>query len=180
MAFALRAVHSIAASAPLRAAASRRVSARAPSAARVATRAMADEAAEGPPVHELVDVRVGKVLKCYKHEEADKLYVEEVDVGEEEPRQICSGLVPYMNAEVRRPRKNRTEQNDRARKRRANPRGSVADAIDPIRRRPDRFDSIPSVFGYLSSRRNPTRSRRTVPRASLRRTSERANDSPSC
>ena len=72
MAFALRAVHSIAASAPLRAAASRRVSARALSAARVATRAMADEAAE-PPVHELVDVRVGKVLKCYKHEEADKL-----------------------------------------------------------------------------------------------------------
>ena len=42
-------------------------------------------------MHELVDVRVGKVLKCYKHEEADKLYVEEVDVGEEEPRQICSG-----------------------------------------------------------------------------------------
>ena len=108
MAFALRAVHSIAASAPLRAAASRRFSARVPSAARVATRAMADEAAEGPPVHELVDVRVGKVLKCYKHEEADKLYVEEVDVGEEEPRQICSGLVPYMNAEVRRPE--RTER----------------------------------------------------------------------
>lgn len=179
MAFALRAVHSIAASAPLRAAASRRVSARAPSAARVATRAMADEAAEAPPVHELVDVRVGKVLKCYKHEEADKLYVEEVDVGEEEPRQICSGLVPYMNAEVRRPRKNRTEQNDRARKRRANPRGSVADAI--TRSVGDGIDSIRSPPSFwVSSRRNPTRSRRTVPRASLRRTSERANDSPSC
>jgi tRNA-binding EMAP/Myf-like protein len=58
-------------------------------------------AAAAPPVHELVDLRVGRVLKAYKHEEADKLYVEEVDVGEEEPRQICSGLVPYMNAEVR-------------------------------------------------------------------------------
>ena len=47
-------------------------------------------------------MRVGKVIKAYKHEEADKLYVEEVDVGEAEPRTICSGLVPYMNAEVRR------------------------------------------------------------------------------
>jgi tRNA-binding EMAP/Myf-like protein len=142
MAFALRAVHSIAASAPLRAAASRRVSARAPSAARVATRAMADEAAEPPPVHELVDVRVGKVLKCYKHEEADKLYVEEVDVGEEEPRQICSGLVPYMNAEVRRPeRTERTFARGRGERTRADPSltrstRSVGDRIDSIRSPP--------------------------------------------
>ena len=146
MAFALRAVHSIAASAPLRAAASRRVSARAPSAARVATRAMADEAAEGPPVHELVDVRVGKVLKCYKHEEADKLYVEEVDVGEEEPRQICSGLVPYMNAEVRRPE--RTEQNERSREDAESEPARIRrrrDRSDPSATK-DRFDSIPSVF----------------------------------
>jgi tRNA-binding EMAP/Myf-like protein len=99
MAFALRAVNSLAAAAPLRAAARR--SARAP-AARVAVRAMADEAPEAPEgVEQLIDVRVGKVIKAYKHEEADKLYVEEVDVGEAEPRQICSGLVPYMNAEVR-------------------------------------------------------------------------------
>ena len=99
MAFALRAMHSIAASAPLRATAvARRAS---PVRASFAVRAMADDAApEGPPVHELVDMRVGKVLKAYKHEEADKLYIEEVDMGEEEPRQICSGLVPYMEAEV--------------------------------------------------------------------------------
>uniref|UniRef100_A0A7S0X363 tRNA-binding domain-containing protein n=1 Tax=Mantoniella antarctica TaxID=81844 RepID=A0A7S0X363_9CHLO len=97
MAFALRAMHCIAAAAPLRAP---RTFGRRPSA--VAVRAMSDAAAPvaaAPPVHELVDLRVGRVLKAYKHEEADKLYVEEVDVGEEEPRQICSGLVPYMNAE---------------------------------------------------------------------------------
>ena len=99
MAFALRAVNSLAAGAPLRAAARR--PARAP-AARVAVRAMADEAPEAPEgVEQLIDARVGKVIKAYKHEEADKLYVEEVDVGEAEPRQICSGLVPYMSAEVR-------------------------------------------------------------------------------
>ena len=61
---------------------------------------MADEAGEEVSPVELVDVRVGKVLKAYKHPEADKLYIEEIDVGEAEPRQICSGLVPYMSAEV--------------------------------------------------------------------------------
>ena len=100
MAFAFRAMHSLAAAAPLRASAARRVSARVP-AARVAVRAMADDAPEGPPVHELIDVRVGKVLKASKHEDADKLYVEEIDLGEAEPRTICSGLAPYMAAEVR-------------------------------------------------------------------------------
>jgi len=96
MAFALRAVHSIAAAAPaFRATA--RVARRA---AAVQTRAMADEAGEEVSPVELVDVRVGKVLKAYKHPEADKLYIEEIDVGEAEPRQICSGLVPYMSAEV--------------------------------------------------------------------------------
>ena len=55
----------------------------------------------GPPVHELIDVRVGKVLKASKHEDSDKLYVEEIDLGEAEPRTICSGLAPYMAAEVR-------------------------------------------------------------------------------
>ena len=95
MAFALRAVHAIAAAPAFRATA--RVARRA---TLVQTRAMADEAAEdGPSPVELVDVRVGKVLKAYKHPEADKLYIEEIDVGEEEPRQICSGLVPFMSAE---------------------------------------------------------------------------------
>lgn len=32
-----------------------------------------------------------------KHPEADSLYVEQIDVGEEEPRTVCSGLVKYMS-----------------------------------------------------------------------------------
>ncbi|KAI3470253.1 hypothetical protein Pfo_026916 [Paulownia fortunei] len=43
-----------------------------------------------------LDLRVGRILKAWRHEEADSLYVEEVDVGETEPRTICSGLVKYI------------------------------------------------------------------------------------
>lgn len=53
---------------------------------------------EGPAITSL-DIRVGVIKKVWEHEEADKLYCEEIDVGEEEPRQIASGLRPYMNAE---------------------------------------------------------------------------------
>ncbi|XP_054793477.1 uncharacterized protein LOC129299062 [Prosopis cineraria] len=44
----------------------------------------------------LLDIRVGQILRAWKHEEADSLYVEEVDIGEPEPRIICSGLVKYI------------------------------------------------------------------------------------
>jgi tRNA-binding EMAP/Myf-like protein len=50
---------------------------------------------------DLLDIRVGKVLKAWKHPEADSLFVEEVDVGEPEgPRTICSGLVKYVSQEA--------------------------------------------------------------------------------
>merc|ERR1712048_493427 len=39
-----------------------------------------------------LDIRVGKILEAWPHKEADKLYCEKVDVGEDEPRQIISGL----------------------------------------------------------------------------------------
>lgn len=45
---------------------------------------------------EALDIRVGRILKAWKHPEADSLYVEEVDVGEPESRTICSGLVNYI------------------------------------------------------------------------------------
>lgn len=93
-------MHSLAVAAPLRASLTARRTAGRSSAAAVRAMSDAAPAEEGPPVHQLVDMRVGRVLKAYKHEDADKLYVEEVDVGEEEPRMICSGLVPYMEAEV--------------------------------------------------------------------------------
>lgn len=41
---------------------------------------------------EKLDLRVGKVLFCERHPQADKLYILKVDVGENEPRQIVSGL----------------------------------------------------------------------------------------
>jgi aminoacyl tRNA synthase complex-interacting multifunctional protein 1 len=43
-----------------------------------------------------LDIRVGKIIKAWKHPEADRLYVEQIDVGEEEPRQVCSGLVEHI------------------------------------------------------------------------------------
>ena len=46
-----------------------------------------------------LDIRVGRIIKAWRHEEADSLYVEEVDVGEAEPRTICSGLVKYVPLE---------------------------------------------------------------------------------
>lgn len=55
---------------------------------------------EDPKLVEGLDIRVGKILKAWKHPEADSLYVEEVDVGEESgPRTICSGLVKYVAEE---------------------------------------------------------------------------------
>ncbi|XAR71517.1 hypothetical protein NMG60_11028831 [Bertholletia excelsa] len=44
-----------------------------------------------------LDIRVGRILRAWRHEEADSLYVEEVDIGEPQPRIICSGLVNYIH-----------------------------------------------------------------------------------
>jgi glutamyl-tRNA synthetase len=69
-------------------------------AATAAAPAVADplDGYEGPPITAL-DIRVGRINKVWTHPEADKLFCEEIDVGEDEPRQIASGLRPYMNEE---------------------------------------------------------------------------------
>jgi len=36
---------------------------------------------------------VGQIKNAYKHKDADKLYCEEIDIGESKPRNIASGLV---------------------------------------------------------------------------------------
>uniref|UniRef100_K3W9Y0 tRNA-binding domain-containing protein n=1 Tax=Globisporangium ultimum (strain ATCC 200006 / CBS 805.95 / DAOM BR144) TaxID=431595 RepID=K3W9Y0_GLOUD len=54
--------------------------------------------ADQPEITKL-DIRVGKIVKVWKHETADKLYCEEIDVGEDEPRQIASGLVYHYSLE---------------------------------------------------------------------------------
>lgn len=43
-----------------------------------------------------LEVRVGEIKKVWRHPEADKLYCEEIDVGEPQLRKIASGLVPYL------------------------------------------------------------------------------------
>lgn len=39
-----------------------------------------------------LDLRVGRILSARKHPDADALYVEEVDVGEDKPRTVVSTL----------------------------------------------------------------------------------------
>mmetsp|Transcript_13917 Transcript_13917/g.20545 ORF Transcript_13917/g.20545 Transcript_13917/m.20545 type:complete len:433 (+) Transcript_13917:143-1441(+) len=46
-----------------------------------------------------LDIRVGKILKAWHHESAEKLFCEEIDLGEEKPRQIASGLRPFYKTE---------------------------------------------------------------------------------
>lgn len=46
-----------------------------------------------------LDIRVGLITKAQKHPDADSLYVEEIDVGEPQPRTVVSGLVKYIPLE---------------------------------------------------------------------------------
>lgn len=46
-----------------------------------------------------IDLRVGIIRTVKRHDTAEKLYVEEIDVGEETYRPIASGLVPYYTLE---------------------------------------------------------------------------------
>lgn len=55
--------------------------------------AAADAAVEDGP-HRL-DIRVGKVVKVEKHPEADTLYVEQIDVGEAEPRTVSIDFLHF-------------------------------------------------------------------------------------
>ncbi|XP_039136423.1 probable methionine--tRNA ligase [Dioscorea cayenensis subsp. rotundata] len=52
-----------------------------------------------------LDIRVGVIKKVQKHPDADSLYVEEIDVGEESTRTVVSGLVKYIPLEEMQDRK---------------------------------------------------------------------------
>jgi methionine--tRNA ligase beta chain len=47
----------------------------------------------------LCDLRVGKIVKVWPHPEAERLFCEEIDVGEGAPRQIASGLREHYKLE---------------------------------------------------------------------------------
>ncbi|XP_020266926.1 probable methionine--tRNA ligase [Asparagus officinalis] len=52
-----------------------------------------------------LDIRVGLIKKVQKHPDADSLYVEEIDIGEELPRTVVSGLVKFIPLEEMQDRK---------------------------------------------------------------------------
>ena len=37
---------------------------------------------------DMLDIRVGQIVSVSRHPDADALYVEEIDIGEEQPRQV--------------------------------------------------------------------------------------------
>jgi len=39
---------------------------------------------------------VGKIVKAWKHPDAEKLYIEHIDLGDSEPRQVVSGLYQHI------------------------------------------------------------------------------------
>lgn len=46
-----------------------------------------------------LDFRIGQIIDINKHPDADSLYVEKVDCGEEKARTVVSGLVKYIPME---------------------------------------------------------------------------------
>ena len=46
-----------------------------------------------------MEIRVGKIIEVWNHESADKLFCEKIDVGEEGPREIASGLRDFYSIE---------------------------------------------------------------------------------
>lgn len=63
-----------------------------------AGRQVTDDADDNQSDFTKIDIRVGQITKIWYHPEADKLFCEEIDVGEESgPREIASGLRGYYD-----------------------------------------------------------------------------------
>lgn len=46
-----------------------------------------------------LSMKVGKIVECVKHPDADALYLEKIECGESQPRQVISGLVKHIPIE---------------------------------------------------------------------------------
>ena len=58
-----------------------------------------DRSGNVEPVTRL-DIRVGRIMSCERHPDADSLYVEKIDVGDAEgPRTVISGLAKHLTIE---------------------------------------------------------------------------------
>ncbi|KAJ9049170.1 G4 quadruplex nucleic acid binding protein [Entomophthora muscae] len=58
-----------------------------------------EEKKDSPIVPSMIDLRVGNIVEVAKHEAADSLYVEQIELGETEPRTVVSGLVKHFTLE---------------------------------------------------------------------------------
>ncbi|KAI8142442.1 hypothetical protein BJV82DRAFT_579504 [Fennellomyces sp. T-0311] len=58
----------------------------------------ANTVSENDPIHR-VNLRVGQIVSVDQHPEASHLFIEQVNLNEDEPRTIVSGLAPYMAKE---------------------------------------------------------------------------------
>jgi len=75
-------------------------------AAAVARSKASQNAADDQPEFTKMEIRVGHIVKVWNHESADKLYCEEIDVGEEGgPREVASGLRDFYSLEEMQGRK---------------------------------------------------------------------------
>lgn len=54
---------------------------------------------------EKLNLKVGEIIEISQHPNAEKLYIEKIDLGEEEPRQIISGLKDYYEMDELKGRK---------------------------------------------------------------------------
>jgi len=71
-----------------------------------ASKAGQQTSATNQPEFTKVDIRVGKIVKVWNHEDANRLFCEEIDIGEESgPRQIASGLREHYTLEQMHDRK---------------------------------------------------------------------------
>jgi methionine--tRNA ligase beta chain len=73
--------------------------------AKEAAASKASKNAPDQPEFTKIDIRVGQITKVWLHPEADKLYCEEIDVGEDAPRGIASGLREHYTLEEMEGRK---------------------------------------------------------------------------
>jgi len=65
----------------------------------------APETSDDQPLFTKLDIRVGRVVDAWFHPEADRLFIESIDVGEAAPRQIVSGLREHYKLEEFKGRK---------------------------------------------------------------------------
>eukprot|EP00884_Botryococcus_braunii_P011222 jgi/Botrbrau1/200/Bobra.0022s0180.1 len=63
------------------------------------------KAGEGEPTVDALDLRVGQITAIRLHPNAESLYLEDIDLGEEKPRQVISGLVKFVPIEQMQGRK---------------------------------------------------------------------------